>query len=57
MMSKHGYILLAGDVCADFIYQPYEDWFIDPTTISPMDFLPFVSNGLRAAEVIYTPRT
>lgn len=56
-MSQHGYILLAGDVCADFIYQPYEDWYIDPSTISPMEFLPYVSNGLRAAEVIYTPRT
>ena len=56
-MSQHGYILLAGDVCADFLYQPYEDWYIDPNTISPMDFLPYVSNGLRAAEVIYTPRT
>ena len=56
-MSQHGYILVAGDVCADFLYLPYEDWFIDPTTISPMDFIPYVSNGLRAAEVIYTPRT
>ena len=56
-MSKHGYILLAGNVCADFLYQPYEDWFIDPLTVSPLTFLPYVSNGLRAAEVIYTPRT
>ena len=55
-MSQNGYLLLAGDVCADFLYQPYEDWFIDPLTVSPLTFLPYVSNGLRAAEVLYTPR-
>jgi len=56
-MAKNGYILLAGDVCADFLYKPYEDWFIDPLTVSPLTFLPYVSNGLRAAEVLYTPRS
>jgi len=55
-MAANGYMLLAADVCADFLYQPYEDWYIDPTLIDSDVYMPFISEGLRAAEVIYRPK-
>jgi hypothetical protein len=55
-LAKHGYMLLAGDVCADIVNKPYEDWYIDPLKVDPSVFLQYASTGLRAAEVIYTPK-
>lgn len=55
-MALHGYMLLAGDVCADFVDEPYEDWFIDPTTFEPNIYERYFSHGFRAADVIFTPR-
>lgn len=56
IMAKHGYMLLAADVCADFNYEPYEDWFVDPKTVDVNVYAPYISSSVRAAEVIYSPR-
>jgi SAM-dependent methyltransferase len=56
IMEKHGYMLLAADICADFNYEPYEDWFVDPKTVDSALYMPYLSKNLRAAEVVYSPR-
>jgi len=56
VLSKHGYMLLAADVCADFNCEPYEDWWIDPIGFRSDMWSLMVSDGRRAVDVFMNAR-
>jgi SAM-dependent methyltransferase len=57
VMAENKYVLLASDVCNDFSYQPFADWFVDPNTVDADIVRNYMNKSVRGIEVVYKPKS
>ena len=56
ILTRAGYLLIAKDVLTSFSGKPFEDWWVDPKTLSPESYYKYFSVRKMAKDILYVAR-